>query len=142
MRQEQQIHRLVHRLQFHLFMIIVNQNKTVVLCNQQPTQLTLGRLNAQLLEQGHTEGSQQKVVPTLCLQLSHEPPHLLGHLLWCQPFIHSVTSFIRLFSQLFSLSSAVGSLSSSSSAGSGSVTSAGSGSGAESTSKGSSCTIA
>ena len=81
MRQEQQINRLVHRLQFHLFMIIVNQDEAVVLCDEQTAQLALGRLNAQFFEQGHTDGPQQKVVPTLGLQLSHEPPHLLGYLL-------------------------------------------------------------
>ena len=135
MRQEQQIHRLMNGLQLHLLLIIL-QDETIILRNHQTTQTTLGSLDPQFFEQRHTNGMQQKVCPTLCLQLAHESFHLLCLFLWCQQLIHSVTTLMRLFNHTFHLSRIVGSFSSS-----GSGTTAGSGSGAGSTSKGSSCWV-
>ena len=140
MRQKQQIHSLMHRLQLHLLVIIL-QDKTIILRDDQPTQPPLGSLNAQLFEQRHTNGFQQQVLTPLCLQLPHESFHLLGHLFWRKHRLtHSVTPFIRSVNHFFHLSSIVGSRSSSSSSGSG-VT-AGSGSGACSTLKSISCCVA
>ena len=55
MRQEQQIHSLMNGLQFHLFLIIL-QDETIILRNHQTTQTPLGSLNPQFFEQGHTNG--------------------------------------------------------------------------------------
>ena len=67
MREEEQIDGLMHRLQFHFALVIIFKNKSIVFGDDQTTQLPLGSLDAQLFEQGHTKGLQQKVAPTLCL---------------------------------------------------------------------------
>ena len=76
MGQEEQIDGFVDGLQLHLF-VIVGQEETEILGDDQTAELTPGCLNTQFLEQGHTDGAKQKVSPTLCLQLTHKPFQLL-----------------------------------------------------------------
>ena len=85
--QKEQINGLMHRLEFHFFLVI-HQHETIILRNHQSAQFTLGGLDTQFLQQGHTYGMQQQVFPTLCLQLAHESFQLQGALLRCQQISH------------------------------------------------------
>ena len=82
MRDEQQIHRLMHRLQLHL-LAIVREHKTIILRNQQSAQFPLRSLDTQLLKQGHTNCVQQQVLSPRCMQLLYQALDLTSHFLWC-----------------------------------------------------------
>ena len=62
--QEKYIERLMDGSQRYLFLIIGKQ-KTTILCDNQATQRSPRRLNAELFQNRHTDGIQQKVCSTL-----------------------------------------------------------------------------
>lgn len=85
MGQEQQVDRLVDRLQLYLDMI-VGKKEAVVSGDDQPRQTAPRRLDAKLLEQRHTDGPQQQVSASCRRQLVSQPFHLPGHFLGRQSF--------------------------------------------------------
>ena len=95
--QEQQIHRLMHRLKLH-FLVIVYKQEPVILSDYQLRQLSLCSFYPQLLQQRHTDSLQQKILPSLCHQLLRQSLHLQRHFLCIfLPLYHFACKVTKLF---------------------------------------------
>ena len=79
--EEQQVDGLVDWLQFYLLIVVIHEEKTVVLCDQQSAQLCPGSFDAELFEQGRANSPQQEVIPVCCLQMASQTAQLLGYFL-------------------------------------------------------------
>jgi hypothetical protein len=79
--EEQQVDSLVDWLQFYLLIVVIHEEETVVLCDQQSAQLCPGSFDAELFEQGCANSPQQEVIPVCCLQMASQTAQLLGYFL-------------------------------------------------------------
>ena len=68
MGQEEQKHSLVDGLQDDFLLPVVEQEQTVVFCDEQTAQLSASGFDTQLFQQRHTQRLQNQVVPVLQLQ--------------------------------------------------------------------------